>query len=59
MFLPFKLLRIRWQTKVSTKNQDCPEATANLAVVETAKPVSEVVSYKTKAQEHQRYVDFR
>ena len=38
----------RSQTKTPTKNQDCPKATANLAVVETAEHATMVVSYITR-----------
>ena len=44
----FLTLKSRSQTEISTKNQDCPKATANLAVVETAEHDSEAVSYKTR-----------
>ena len=36
------------QTEISTKNQDCPEATANLAAVETAEHNTEAVSHKAR-----------
>ena len=33
----------RSQTEVATKDKDGPEATANLALVETAEPVTETI----------------
>ena len=48
IFLTLKPPRTRSQIEISTKNQDCPKATANLAVVETAEHATMVVSYITR-----------
>ena len=46
MFLTVKPPRTRSKTEISTKNQDCPEATTNLAAVEAAEHDTEAVSCK-------------
>ena len=38
----------RSQTELATKDKDGPEATANLAPVETAEPVTEAVSHEAR-----------
>ena len=47
-FLTLKPPRIRSQTEISTKNQDCPKDTANLAAVETAEHDTKAVPDKTR-----------
>ena len=46
--LALKPSRTRSQTEVATKDKDGPEAIANLAPVETAEPLTEVVSNKAR-----------
>ena len=48
MFLTLKPPRTQSQIEILTTNQDCPKATANLAVVETAEHATMVVSYITR-----------
>ena len=46
--LAFKPSHTRSQTEVTTKDKDGPEATDNLAPVETAEPVTEAVSHDAR-----------
>ena len=46
----------RSQTEVATKDKDGPEATANLAHVETAEPVTEAVSHKARDLSSSEYI---
>ena len=47
----------RSQTEVATKDKDGPEATANLAPVETAEPVTEAVSHKARDRSGSEYIN--
>ena len=47
----------RSQTEVATKDKDGPEATANLAPVETAEPVTEAVSHKARDRSSSEYIN--
>ena len=47
---------IRSQTEVATKDKDGPEATANMAPVETAEPVTEAVSHKARDLSSSEYI---
>ena len=48
---------IRSQTEVATKDKDGFEATANLAAVETAEPVTEAVSHKARDRSSSEYIN--
>ena len=48
---------IRSQTEVATKDKDGFEATANLAPVETAEPVTEAVSHETRNPSSSKYIN--
>ena len=46
----------RSQTEVATKDKDGLEATANLAPVETVKPVTKAVSHKSRDPSSAEYI---
>ena len=54
--LALKTSHTRSQTKVSTKNQDCPEANANLGPVENSEHVTEPVSHKARDPSSLEYI---
>ena len=47
----------RLQTGVATKDKDGPEATANLAPVETAEPVTEAVLHEDRDPSSPKYIN--
>ena len=47
----------RSQIEVATKDKDGPEATANLAPVETAEPVTEAVSHEARNPSSPEYIN--
>ena len=56
--LALKLYSTRSQTEVATKDKNGPKATANLAPVETAEPVTEAVSHKARDPSSLEYISF-
>ena len=54
--LSLKLSRTPSQTDEATKDKDGPEATANLAPVETAESVTETVSHKARNPSGSEYI---
>ena len=50
---------IRSETELATKNKDGPKATANLAPVETAEPVTEGVSHEARDLSSPEYIIFK
>ena len=57
--LALKPSHTRSQTEVATKDKDGPEATANLAPVETAEPVTEAVSHEARDLSSPEYIIFK
>ena len=55
--LALKPFYSRSQTEVATRGKDGPEATTNLAPVETAEPVIEAVSHKTRDPSSPEYIN--
>ena len=55
--LALKPSSTRSQTEVATEDKDGPEATANLAPVETAEPVTEAVSHQVRDPSSSEYIN--